>query len=95
MMLRRPWRQSMVFGTRMTRFESPGRLISVSFAMMMGAPGLTPSAGGTRRDETEHTFSCGDLLEGGSDLGVERVLSHDEDDGHAEVGNVRMRTGDE
>lgn len=38
MMLRRPWRQSMVFGTRMTRFESPGRLISVSLAMMMGAP---------------------------------------------------------
>ena len=39
MMLRRPWRQSTDLGTRITRFESPVTLRSVSFAMMIGAPG--------------------------------------------------------
>ena len=34
-------------------------------------------------EELERTFSSGDLFESGSDFRVERILSHDENDGHA------------
>jgi len=51
--------------------------------------------GGTWRRGVElgaerHTFSGGDLLESRTSLGVEGVLGHDEDDGHAVEGKTKV-----
>jgi hypothetical protein len=78
MTLIRPCKQSTVLGTRMTL--APLGTESSSSLQMMTAGQLMRKE--FRFELTGLTLSSGDLSKRRLDLGVERVSSHDEDDGH-------------
>jgi hypothetical protein len=79
MTLIRPCKQSTVLGTRMT-LAPLGTESSSSLQMMtmLSADFSSPQ----KEMPTGLTLSSGDLSKRRLDLGVERVSSHDEDDGH-------------
>lgn len=79
MTLIRPCKQSTVLGTRMT-LAPLGTESSSSLQMMtmLSADFSSPQ----KKMPTGLTLSSGDLSKRRLDLGVERVSSHDEDDGH-------------
>jgi hypothetical protein len=81
-MLSTPWRASIVLGTRITGISFSSKLRSSSLQMMMGCRVMRESAADEKRGKRAHlALSCRHLLQRALDLGVQRVLRHDEDDG--------------